>query len=119
MNAITELKTMSLNSSDGPVAAIIIGLKITDPEDADLFLVEVAEKFKHQRASSPTETSFLLITIAGAMTAARFANEWLKLAAGDQVLGSIMATMKKAEVLRGTDGGQTLETVSLLKAPPA
>ncbi len=116
MNAITELKTLNLDSSDGPVAAIIIGLKITESENADLFLLEVVEKFKQQRTSSPPETSFLLITIAGAMTAAQFAKEWLKLAAQDQVLGSIMSRMQKAEVLRGTDAGQTLETVSLMKA---
>jgi len=116
MNAITELKTLKLDSYDGPVAAIIIGLKIAEAENADLFLLDVAEKFKHQRACSPPETSFLLITIVGAMTAAQFAKEWLKLTAHDQILGSIMSQMRKAEVLRGTDAGQTLETVSLLNS---
>jgi len=119
MNAITELKTLSLDSSDGRVAAIIMSLKIADSENADLFLLEVAEKFKRQRTSSPPETSFLLVTIVGEMTAAQFAMQWLKLAAQDQVLGSFMSQMQKAEVLRGTAAGQTLETVSLMKAPPA
>jgi hypothetical protein len=119
MNAITELKTLNLESSDGPVAAIIIGLKIGDPENADLFLRTVVERFKHQRTSSPPDTNFLLVTIVGHMTAAQFAKQWLQLAAQDQVLGTFMSQMVKAEVLRGTDAGQTLETVSLMKAPSA
>ncbi len=117
MNAITELKTLNLDSSDGPVAAIIMGLQIADLENADLFLLDVAERLKRQRAASPRDTSFLLVTIVGEMTATEFANLWLKLVARDQVLGSMMAQMRKAEVLRGTVAGQTLETVSLLKAP--
>jgi hypothetical protein len=119
MNAITELKTLNLDSSDGPVAAIIMGLKIADLENADLFLLDVAEKLKRQRTASPRETNFLLVTIVGEMTAAQFAKQWLQLAAKDQALGSIMSSMRKAEVLRGTVAGQTLETVSLLNAASA
>jgi len=119
MNAITELRTLNLDSADGPVAAILLGLKIGDPEDVDLFLRNVVERFKHQRTSSRSETNFLLVTIVGEMTAAQFAKEWLHLAAQDQVLGSIMSQMAKAEVLRGTASGQTLETVSLMMGPAA
>jgi hypothetical protein len=115
MNAITDLKTLNLDSSDGPVSAIIMGLRIADPENADKFLRDVAERFKRQRASSPSATSILLVSIQGEMTAARFAKEWLHLATKDQDLGSIMAGMQKAEVLRSTASGQTLETVSLIK----
>jgi hypothetical protein len=118
MNVITELKTLKLDSSDGPVGAIIMGLRILDWENADSFLREVAERFKRQRASSPPDTCFLLVTIEGDMTAGQFAKEWLQLAAKDPVLGSFMAQMQKAEVLRNTVAGQTLETMSLIKERP-
>ncbi len=119
MNAITELKTLNLDSSDGPVAAIIIGLQISDLDNADSLLRDVAERFKQKRASSPPDTCFLLITIVGEMTAAQFAKEWAQLVANDRVLGTLMSQMQKAEVLRGTVAGQTLETVSLKKPSPA
>jgi hypothetical protein len=119
MNAITELKTLNLDSSDGRVAATIMGLRIGDVENADSFLRVVAERLKLHRKSSSPETSFLLITIVGEMTANRFAKEWLQLADQDLDLGLLMSQMVKAEVLRGTTAGQTLETVSLLKPPRA
>jgi hypothetical protein len=118
MNVITELRTLNLDSSDGPVGAIVMGLKIPDWENADSFLREVVERFKRQLAASPPDTCFLLITIEGGMSAAQFAKEWLQLAAKDQVLGSVMAKMQKAEVLRNTVAGQTLETMSLIKERP-
>ena len=115
MNAITELKTLNLDSSDGPLAAIIMTVHISDLENADEFLRDVAERFKRQRQSSPPHTQFLLITIVSEMTAAQFGKAWLQLAANDQVLCSFMTQMQKAEVLRGTIAGQTLETYSLIK----
>jgi hypothetical protein len=117
MNDITELKTLNFDSADGPVAAIFMGLKIGDVENADLFLRDVAEQLKRHRTSSPADASFLVVTIVGAMTAAQFAKQWLQLAAADSALGSIMSQMVKAEVLRGTAAGQTLETVSLVRGP--
>ena len=51
----------------------------------------------------------------GGVSPSLLARAWLQLAAKDQVLGSFMSQMQKAEVLRGTVAGQTLETFSLIK----
>jgi uncharacterized lipoprotein YajG len=51
-NTIANLKTMALQSSDGPVTAIVMGLNIPDQQSADAFIKEVAEKFKVQRMCS-------------------------------------------------------------------
>jgi hypothetical protein len=115
MNAIIESKTLSLDSSDGPCKAIVMSLSIPDIDDADSLLRDVAAQFKNQRYKCPADTCFLLITIVGKMTAAQFAREWNRLAAKDEILDRFMAQMQKAEVVRGTAAGQTLETVSLKK----
>jgi len=69
MNTIANLKTLNLQSSEGPVAAIVIGLNIPDVQAADSFVQEVAEKFKVQRMCSPPTTSVLLITVVTEMPA--------------------------------------------------
>ncbi|EEF59981.1 hypothetical protein Cflav_PD3040 [Pedosphaera parvula Ellin514] len=66
--------------------------------------------------SSP-DTSVLLITIVSEMPAALFVDHWRKLAADDKILNFFTSQMQKADVVRGTAAGQTLETVSLLSEP--
>ncbi len=118
-NTIANLKTMSLQSQDGPVTAIVMGLNIRDQQNANAFIQQVAEKFKVQRMCSSPDTSVMLITIISEMPASRFVKRWRQIAAGDKVLGFFMSQMHKADVLRGTVAGQTLETVSLLHEPSA
>ncbi len=113
-NTIANLKTMALQSPDGPVTAIVMGLNIPDLPGADAFIQEVAEKFKVQRMCSSPDTSVMLITIVGELPASHFVQRWRQLAADDKVLGHFMSQMRKSDVLRGTVAGQTLETVSLL-----
>jgi hypothetical protein len=117
MNTIANLKTMHLQSADGPVTAIVMGLNIGDTQSADAFIQEVAEKFKAQRMCSPPDTSMMLITLLSEMPARRFVERWRQLAAEDKILNFFMSQMRKAELSRGTVVGQPLESVSLLHAP--
>ena len=115
MNSIANLKTENLQSQDGQsVAVIVIGLNIRELETADTFIQEVAEKFKAQRMCSPPDTSMMLVTIVSEMPVAHFVERWSQLAEADQILGFFMSQMRKADVLRGTVVGQTLETASLV-----
>ena len=114
-NTIANLKTMALQSSNGPVTAIVMGLNIRDQQNADAFIQEAAEKFKVQRMCSSPDTSVMLITIVSEMPASHFVKRWRQIAADDKILGFFMSQMRKADVLRGTVAGQTLETVSLLQ----
>lgn len=116
MNTIANLKTMNLQSADEQVTAIVMGLNIREPETADAFIREVAEKFKLQRMCSPPDTSVMLVTIISEMPAASFVERWHQLAAADEILSFFMSQMRKADVLRGTTAGQTLETLSLIRA---
>ncbi|WP_237712410.1 hypothetical protein [Pedosphaera parvula] len=94
-----------------------MGLNIPDPQNADSFVKQVVEKFKVQRMCSSPDTSVLLITIVSEMPAALFVDHWRKLAADDKILNFFTSQMQKADVVRGTAAGQTLETVSLLSEP--
>lgn len=116
-NTIANLKTMALQSSNGPVTAIVMGLNIPDQQSADAFIQQAAEKFKVQRMCSSPDTSVMLITIITEMPASHFVKRWRKIAADDKILGFFMSQMHKADVLRGTVAGQTLENVSLLHEP--
>jgi hypothetical protein len=119
MNTIANLKTMNLQSSDGPVNMIVMGLNIREPQTADAFVQEVVEKFKVQRMCSPPDTSMMLVTIVSEMPVAHFVERWHQLAAADEILSFFMSQMRKADVLRGVVAGETLETASLIHAPTA
>jgi hypothetical protein len=116
-NTIVNLKTEALQSKDGPVTAIVMGLDMPDQDNADAFIQQVVEKFKVQRMCSSPDTSVLLITLVSDMPASRFVKRWRQLAADDKVLGFFMSQMRIADVVRGKVVGQTLETVSLLHEP--
>jgi hypothetical protein len=119
MNTIANLKTMKLQSADGPVTAIVMGLNIGEPQTVDAFVQEVAEKFKVQRMCSPPDTSVKLITIISEMSASSFVSRWRQLETDDKALRYFMSQMRKADVLRGTVAGQALETISLLHGASA
>jgi len=115
-NSIANLKTVSVQSPGGPVTAIMVGINIADLQSADTFVAEVADKFKMQRMLSPPDTSGLLVTIIGELTAARFAEKWRELVAGDDALAVFMSQMRVADVMRGLPSGQPLERASLLSS---
>lgn len=114
MNSIANLKTVNAQSPEGPVPVIVMGLNIGDETQADEFVREVAEKFKVQRMCSPPTTTVMLITIMSSMPLKRFVDRWNELAREDKILGFFMRQMRKADVLRGTTAGVTLEQASLV-----
>jgi hypothetical protein len=118
MNSIANLKTVNAQSADGPVPVIVMGLNIGDEDRVDEFVREVVEKFKAQRMCSPPTTAVMLITIMSPMPLKRFVDRWNELAREDKILGFFMSQMQKADVVRGTAAGVTLEQVSLV-APAA
>jgi hypothetical protein len=118
MNSIANLKTVNAQSADGPIPVIVMGLNIGDIQQADEFIREAAEKFKLQRMCSPPTTSAMLITIMSSMPLKRFVDRWNEIAREDQILGFFMSQMQRADVLRGTTAGVTLEQASLI-APSA
>lgn len=120
MNTIANLKTMDLQAEDGrPVSSIVMGLNIPEPQTADAFIQEVAEKFKVQRMCSSPDTSMMLITIVSEMPLSHFVERWRQIVAADQILSFFMSQMQRADVLRGVVAGQTLESASLIHAPSA
>lgn len=119
MNSIANLKSLHLQSEEGPVNAIVMGLNIRDLDTADAFIAESAEKFKLQRMCSPPDTSVLLITIMTEMPATRFAERWREIQSQDQILAAFMSMMKRADVERGTAAGDALESVSLIDGTAA
>ncbi|HEX8915992.1 MAG TPA: hypothetical protein VF796_26835 [Humisphaera sp.] len=116
MNSIVNLKTVNAQAAEGPVPVIVMGLNIGDETRADEFVHEVAEKFKAHRMCSPPTTDTMLVTIVSAMPLKGFVDRWNDLARQDRVLGFFMSRMRKADVLRGTTAGVTLEQASLVPA---
>jgi hypothetical protein len=114
-NSVSVIKTVDgLQSPEGLVAAVMIGVDINDSSTAESFIAEVAEQFKSQRMISPPGTNALMITLVGDLSAARFAERWRALTAADAMLGIFMSQMRRADVLRGLAAGKPPETASLL-----
>jgi hypothetical protein len=115
-NSIAVVRTVdSLQSPEGPLIVIMIGVNVLDASTADAFISEVAERFKMQRMTSPPDTNALLITLTGEISAVRFAQRWQGLVGADAILAQFMSQMRLADVMRGTTSGRALERVSLLE----
>jgi len=112
-NYISHIKTMDLESPDGPLTSVMIGLAIPDPTTADAFIAEVAEKFKVHRMSSSPDTRGLFISMVGELPAGEFVRRWRELVAADEILSTFMSTLRYATVRRGTASEPRLETLSL------
>ena len=70
---IKSLKTATINGPDGPLIAVMVGIDVPDPGEADAFMLHVLEKFKAHRMISPVETAGLLVSIIGDLSAQEFA----------------------------------------------
>lgn len=114
VNGIVRVKTLEVETDDGPAVAMMIALAIGDAAAADEFVMVVAERFKLERMSAPPNTSMLLLTIIGEMSAESFAARWKQVVEADPVIGAFMAKMVVAEVVQGTNEGQQLSLASLL-----
>lgn len=113
-NKIAQIKTLPVGGPNGPATAMMIAVNIVAPAAADTFVEEVAEQFKLHRTTAPPNTTMLLITLMGDMTAPRFAARWREIEQHDQIVRAYMKLMLKADVVQGTVSGQQLSAASLL-----
>ena len=114
VNAIAQIKTVEVDGPDGPAVAMMIAVNIGDAAAAVDFVAEVAEQFKLHRMLAPPQTSLLLVTVIGGLTAPAFAKRWSEIEAADPILRAFMARMDIADVVQGTAAGQQLSSASLL-----
>jgi hypothetical protein len=112
-NSIHNLDTQWFENDSGELPAVVMGLNILDPENAEAFLDSAVEKWKCQRMCSPPTTANMTITLAGNMTAARFRDLWLVRSAGDPILKHFMSLMVHADVLH-IRGRELLDQASLI-----
>jgi hypothetical protein len=118
LNTIAQVKTVQVNGPNGPANAIMTAVNIDDAPSAESFVATVAEQFKLHRMTAPPETSMLLITLIGPLTADRFASKWREIEKADEVVGAFMSLMVMADVIQGSKSGQQLSKVSLAAARP-
>jgi hypothetical protein len=117
LNSIAQVKTVTLEGPKGPANAMMIAVNLNDPTSAEEFVQQVAEQFKVHRMLAPPDTSMLLITIVGEMSADLFARRWNEIGQRDEALRAFMAKMAVADVVQGTKSGQQLSKASLLHSP--
>jgi hypothetical protein len=113
-NVILQVKTMDVTGPEGPTVAMMIAADIGDPASAASFVTTVAERFKLERMLAPPETSMLLVTLIGDLSADAFADRWSEIQAEDVALAAFMGMLQRADVMQGGPSGQPLSQVSLL-----
>lgn len=114
MNSIAQIKIVEVDGPSGPANAMMVAVNIDDPQTAEAFVSQVAEEFKLHRMVAPPDTSLLLMTIIGGLSAERFAARWKAIEQEDEVVRAFMSRMLVADVIQGTSGGEQLSSVSLL-----
>jgi hypothetical protein len=115
LNSIAQVKTVALEYPNRFANAMMIAVNIVDPATAEEFVQHVAEQFKLHRMLAPPDTSMLLISLIGDMSAERFAKRWNEIEQGDEIVRAFLALMTVAEVVQGTKTGQELSKASLLR----
>ena len=115
VNSIAQVKTVTLESPKGLANAIMMAANIDDPATAEEFDQQVAEQFKVHRMLAPPDTSMLLITLVGGLSADRFAQRWKEIEQHDEVVRAFMAQMTVADVMQGSKTGQQLSKATLLQ----
>lgn len=113
-NSVAQIKTVDAEGPEGPTTAMMIAVNIGDTATAPAFASTVADKFKLHRTLAPPNTSMLLITLIGGMSASEFAACWKEIEAEDPVVEAYMSMMVVADVVQGTKAGQQISTASLL-----
>jgi hypothetical protein len=115
VNSIAQVKTVEVQGADGPTVAMMIALDVGDAATVEAFVTDVAERFKLDRMLAPPQTSMLLFTIIGSMSAEAFSARWKEIVKADPVIHAFMGLMNVAEVVQGTKAGQKLGSASLLE----
>jgi hypothetical protein len=113
-NTIKQIETKVLHSENGSIHAIFIALDIYDENKLNDFIAEVIEKFTLQKMISPPDTSFMLVTIIGDLSAKDFCNNWKSLIDKDVIAKTLVSMLNKAIVIHGTNEGKIIDEKSLL-----
>jgi hypothetical protein len=116
MNQIAQIKTLPVNGSSGASTAMMIAINIREQKTIDAFISDVAEQFKVQRTIAPPNTSLLLVTIIGDLSADQFSQKWKSLESRDAIIRGYMSLMTRAEVIQATPAGKQLSVASLIAA---
>ena len=114
MNAVAQIKTVHVDGPQGPTPTMMMAVNIDDATTGEAFVSQVAEQFKLHRTMAPPNTSMLLVTLVGDLSADRFATRWQEVVQRDDVVRAYMSLMRVAEVVQGTKSGQQLSKASLL-----
>ncbi|NUM47041.1 MAG: hypothetical protein HUU38_20265 [Anaerolineales bacterium] len=114
MNELKQLKTISRQTCDGHTYAILLALDIYDPTTAREFLEQVLEKFKMHWMIGPPQTTHLLVTLMGDLSAPQFVALCQEKMDTDPILRAIVSRLKVADVWRGASSGAMLEQETLL-----
>jgi hypothetical protein len=113
LNSIAQIKTVAANGPQGPTTAMMIALNVDDAASAEAFVGDVGQQFKVHRTVAPPNTSMLLISIVGPLSAAAFAKHWAALVQRDDIVRAYMKLMVVADAVQGTKTGQQLSQASL------
>jgi hypothetical protein len=116
VNSVAQVKTIATNGPKGPTIAMMMAVDIGDAANGEVFVSEVAEQFKLHRTIVPPNTSMLLVTLVGDLSADRFASHWRDVVRQDGVVRAYMSLMQVADVIQGTKSGQQLSKASLLSS---
>lgn len=114
MNELKRLNTVQHQTTQGSFYAIMMALNVHDLNTAREFVHQVSEKFKMQWMIGPPDTTHLLITLIGELSAAQFAQYWQEKTRADAAMTAIMSLMHVADVLHGSNNGEVLDQVTLL-----
>ena len=97
--------------------ALLITLDIADPSQLLGFLEEVVARFKRERLEGPPDVRYMLITLAGEVSAADFAQEWQAAIANDAPARALLGEMHQADAMHGDVHGGPISQASLLGEP--
>lgn len=115
-NTVKSLQTVEIETNNGLKHAIMIAIDVVDLVRIDVFVQHVIHQFQLQRMTSPPDTSMMLITVIGNITAEEFKKYWVQYIKSDPIMTVFMSQMEKADVIHGTEQGGILDTVSLLES---
>lgn len=94
--------------------ALFIALDIAEPSRLLGFLEEVVTRFKHERMSGPPDARFMLITLAGDVSAADFAQAWQAQIANDAPARALLGMLHQADAMYTDAAGCVIGQASLL-----
>jgi len=94
--------------------ALFIALDIAEPSRLLGFLEEVVTRFKHERMSGPPDARFMLITLAGDVSAGDFAQAWQAQIANDAPARALLGALHQADVMHTALHGAVIGQASLL-----